>query len=312
MRARSTRSRWIRPSTPFRPRRPRDWAARVPADFSRPQDAAGDHHENRFATWRKRPGDSSIARNWERSSVLVQLGPDFIHRASALAMSSLGLRDVRVAVEFRQRAWIHDGDRVWRANGPRSPTRGDPAKESAGAGDDRRRTSPTSGGWDRIGTADYPGSVTAARSRAGQRCWRASWRGSGPCTAISTITSPATAQPPRGNSNNGLGSRWLFRTSSASRGRSSSGGTVGKAAGGEPGIHPAARDCLLRHLCRGGFTRLCAVGVLAIGAVGGTAGTERGRAGAAGTGTGAARGVARRYGGAIQARLGARAIRFRP
>jgi uncharacterized protein YecE (DUF72 family) len=93
----------------------RGWAERVPAGFSfalkLPQEIT---HENRL----RHAGDL-LNLFFERARelgpklgpVLVQLGPDFgPAELPALAAFLPTLpRDVQVAVEFRQRAWIHDG-----------------------------------------------------------------------------------------------------------------------------------------------------------------------------------------------------------
>ena len=93
----------------------RDWAARVPAGFQfalkMPQEIT---HENRLRNVAEASGlffDRARELGEKLGPVLVQLGPDFgPTELPALAMFLPGLpRDVRVAVEFRQRGWIHDG-----------------------------------------------------------------------------------------------------------------------------------------------------------------------------------------------------------
>lgn len=93
----------------------RSWAERVPDGFTfalkLPQEIT---HENRL-----RNSADLVALFFERvrelgpklGPVLVQLGPDFGPvELPALTAFLPGLpRDVRVAVEFRQRGWIHDG-----------------------------------------------------------------------------------------------------------------------------------------------------------------------------------------------------------
>ncbi|MFN8580964.1 MAG: DUF72 domain-containing protein [Gemmatimonadaceae bacterium] len=93
----------------------RGWAERVPPGFlfalKLPQEIT---HENRL-----RHSDDLLQLFFERARelgdklgpVLVQLGPDFLpSELPALAAFLPKLpRDVRVAVEFRHRGWIHDG-----------------------------------------------------------------------------------------------------------------------------------------------------------------------------------------------------------
>ena len=96
------------------PRTIRDWAERVPDDFQ----FALNHeitHENRlrnvapaleqfFDRARELRG-----RSWDRS--WCSTGPDFApNELPALATFLPALpRDMKVAIEFRQRGWIHDG-----------------------------------------------------------------------------------------------------------------------------------------------------------------------------------------------------------
>jgi uncharacterized protein YecE (DUF72 family) len=93
----------------------RGWAERTPADFSfalkLPQEIT---HENRL-----RDSADLAALFFDRARelgtklgpILMQLGPDFAPSELPALASFLPLipRDVRVAVEFRQRGWIHDG-----------------------------------------------------------------------------------------------------------------------------------------------------------------------------------------------------------
>lgn len=93
----------------------RGWAARTPADFvfalKLPQEIT---HENRL-----RDSADLVARFFDRARelgdklgpVLVQLGPDFgpAELPALAAFLPLLPTDVKVAVEFRQRGWIHDG-----------------------------------------------------------------------------------------------------------------------------------------------------------------------------------------------------------
>jgi uncharacterized protein YecE (DUF72 family) len=93
----------------------RDWAERVPDEFQfalkLPQEIT---HENRL-----RNVAPALDQFFERARelgprlgpVLAQLSPDFgPNELPALATFLPALpRDVRVAVEFRQRGWIHDG-----------------------------------------------------------------------------------------------------------------------------------------------------------------------------------------------------------
>lgn len=93
----------------------RGWAARVPDDFTfalkLPQEIT---HENRL-----RDSADLAALFFDRARelgdklgpVLMQLGPDFGPTELPALAGFLPLlpRDVKVAVEFRQRGWIHDG-----------------------------------------------------------------------------------------------------------------------------------------------------------------------------------------------------------
>ena len=97
------------------PRTLRDWAERVPDDFQfalkLPQEIT---HENRLRNVRPALDqffDRARELGPKLGPVLVQLGPDFAPTelpALATFLPSLP-RDVKVAVEFRQRGWIHDG-----------------------------------------------------------------------------------------------------------------------------------------------------------------------------------------------------------
>lgn len=96
------------------PRTLRDWAARVPAGFKfalkLPQEIT---HESRLRNPAATADFFGRIRELEDrlGPVLVQLGPDFgPSELPALAAFLPSLpRDVQVAVEFRQRGWIHDG-----------------------------------------------------------------------------------------------------------------------------------------------------------------------------------------------------------
>ena len=97
------------------PRTLRDWAERVPDEFQfalkMPQEIT---HESRL-----RNVAPALDQFFERARelgpklgpVLVQLGPDFAPNELPALATFLPLlpRDVKVAVEFRQRGWIHDG-----------------------------------------------------------------------------------------------------------------------------------------------------------------------------------------------------------
>jgi uncharacterized protein YecE (DUF72 family) len=93
----------------------RGWAERVPEQFAfalkLPQEIT---HENRL-----RHSDDLLELFFERARelgpklgpVLVQLGPDFgpVELPAVAAFLPKLPRDVRVAVEFRQRAWLNEG-----------------------------------------------------------------------------------------------------------------------------------------------------------------------------------------------------------
>ena len=93
----------------------RDWASRVGEDFQfalkLPQEIT---HENRLrnvAPALEQFFDRARELGPKLGPVLVQLGPDFAPTelpALATFLPTLP-RDIRVAVEFRQRGWIHDG-----------------------------------------------------------------------------------------------------------------------------------------------------------------------------------------------------------
>jgi uncharacterized protein YecE (DUF72 family) len=93
----------------------RGWAERVPADFTfalkLPREIT---HERRL-----RDSEDVAALFFERARelgpklgpILIQLGPDFVPRELPALASFLPLipRDLRVAVEFRHRGWMHEG-----------------------------------------------------------------------------------------------------------------------------------------------------------------------------------------------------------
>jgi uncharacterized protein YecE (DUF72 family) len=93
----------------------RGWAERTPSEFSfslkLPQEIT---HENRL-----RDSADIAALFFDRARelgpklgpILMQMGPDFAPSELPALASFLPMipRDVRVAVEFRQRGWIHDG-----------------------------------------------------------------------------------------------------------------------------------------------------------------------------------------------------------
>ena len=93
----------------------RGWAERTPPEFSfalkMPQEIT---HENRL-----RDSADLVALFFDRARelgpklgpILMQLGPDFAPSELPALAGFLPMipRDVRVAVEFRQRGWIHDG-----------------------------------------------------------------------------------------------------------------------------------------------------------------------------------------------------------
>ncbi|HEV8363419.1 MAG TPA: DUF72 domain-containing protein [Gemmatimonadaceae bacterium] len=93
----------------------RGWADRVPPDFvfalKLPQEIT---HERRFRQATEvLAAFSDSARELGRAlgPILIQLGPDFApNELPALAAFFRHLpRDLRFAIEFRQRGWIHDG-----------------------------------------------------------------------------------------------------------------------------------------------------------------------------------------------------------
>ncbi len=97
------------------PRTIRDWAERVPDDFEfalkLPQEIT---HENRLrnvAPALEQFFDRARELGPKLGPILVQLSPDFApNELPALATFLPSLpRDMKVAIEFRQRGWIHDG-----------------------------------------------------------------------------------------------------------------------------------------------------------------------------------------------------------
>ena len=93
----------------------RGWADRTPPDFSfalkLPQEIT---HENRLrdsADLATLFFDRARELGPKLGPILMQLGPDFAPSELPALANFLPLipRDVRVAVEFRQRGWIHDG-----------------------------------------------------------------------------------------------------------------------------------------------------------------------------------------------------------
>jgi len=97
------------------PRTLRDWADRVPDEFrfalKLPQEITHENRLRNFAPALDQFLDRARELGPKLGPVLVQLGPDFApNELPALASFLPALpRDVRVAVEFRQRGWIHDG-----------------------------------------------------------------------------------------------------------------------------------------------------------------------------------------------------------
>jgi uncharacterized protein YecE (DUF72 family) len=97
------------------PRTLRDWADRVPDEFQfalkLPQEITHENRLRNFAPALDQFLDRARELGPKLGPVLVQLGPDFApNELPALASFLPALpRDVRVAVEFRQRGWIHDG-----------------------------------------------------------------------------------------------------------------------------------------------------------------------------------------------------------
>ncbi|NUQ12652.1 MAG: DUF72 domain-containing protein [Gemmatimonadaceae bacterium] len=93
----------------------RDWASRVGPDFQfalkLPQEIT---HEHRLRNVRPALDlffDRARELGHKLGPVLVQLGPDFAPSELPALAAFLPMlpRDARVAVEFRQRGWIHDG-----------------------------------------------------------------------------------------------------------------------------------------------------------------------------------------------------------
>jgi uncharacterized protein YecE (DUF72 family) len=93
----------------------RSWADRTPPDFSfalkLPQEIT---HENRLrdsADIASLFFDRARELGHKLGPILMQLGPDFSPSELPALASFLPMipRDVRVAVEFRQRGWIHEG-----------------------------------------------------------------------------------------------------------------------------------------------------------------------------------------------------------
>jgi uncharacterized protein YecE (DUF72 family) len=93
----------------------RDWAARVPAGFTfalkLPKEIS---HENRLrdaAGLAPRFFDRARELGGKLGPILIQLGPDFspVERPALAEFLSLLPRDLRFAVEFRQRGWIEEG-----------------------------------------------------------------------------------------------------------------------------------------------------------------------------------------------------------
>jgi uncharacterized protein YecE (DUF72 family) len=93
----------------------RGWAARVPPDFTfalkLPQEIS---HENRLRDSADLAGlffDRARELGDKLGPILIQLGPDFapVELPALAGFLPMLPRDLRFAVEFRQRGWIHDG-----------------------------------------------------------------------------------------------------------------------------------------------------------------------------------------------------------
>jgi uncharacterized protein YecE (DUF72 family) len=97
------------------PRTLRNWAEQVPDEFQfalkLPQEITHESRLRNVAPALEQFIDRARELGPKLGPILVQLGPDFApNELPALATFLPSLpRDVRVAVEFRQRGWIHDG-----------------------------------------------------------------------------------------------------------------------------------------------------------------------------------------------------------
>jgi uncharacterized protein YecE (DUF72 family) len=93
----------------------RDWASRVGPDFQfalkLPQEISHEHRLRNVIAPLEQFIDRARELGPKLGPILVQLGPDFAPNELPALASFLPLlpRDLRVAVEFRQRGWIHDG-----------------------------------------------------------------------------------------------------------------------------------------------------------------------------------------------------------
>ena len=93
----------------------RDWAARVPEGFTFAvkisQDITHEHRLRGVAGLLDQFTDRARELGAKLGPILVQLGPDFGPAELPALAQFLPLlpRDIRFAVEFRQRGWIHDG-----------------------------------------------------------------------------------------------------------------------------------------------------------------------------------------------------------
>ncbi|HEX6316353.1 MAG TPA: DUF72 domain-containing protein [Gemmatimonadaceae bacterium] len=93
----------------------RDWASRVGPDFQfalkLPQEISHEHRLRNVSATLEQFVDRARELGPKLGPILVQLGPDFAPNELPALASFLPLlpRDLRVAVEFRQRGWIHDG-----------------------------------------------------------------------------------------------------------------------------------------------------------------------------------------------------------
>jgi uncharacterized protein YecE (DUF72 family) len=93
----------------------RDWASRVGPEFQfalkLPQEISHEHRLRNVTAPLEQFIDRARELGPRLGPILVQLGPDFAPNELPALATFLPLlpRDLRVAVEFRQRGWIHDG-----------------------------------------------------------------------------------------------------------------------------------------------------------------------------------------------------------